>query len=185
MSTPAPTPTDLTSLTGDHVLDVAASRIGFVAKHTMAGRVPGTFEEFEGGAHLDGGRPENSSAWLSVRAQTLGTGNPQRDGLLHGKFLDVEHHPALTFTSTRVKQTDATHFKVTGDLTVRGTTRQVTLDVELTGGAGGAGDDGRIRFRGSALINRNDWDVNWNATTTFLVSAKVLLEFDATLVRQP
>lgn len=187
MSTP--TPTDLNSLTGEYVLDAADTRIGFAAKHTMASRVRGRFEEFEGGAHLDGGRPERSSAWLSVRVRSFDTGNAQRDGLMRGKFLDAEHHPALTFTSTRVRQTDATHFKVTGDLAVRGTTQQVTMDVELTGGAvSGASDpQGRYRvgFKGSAMIDRNDWGVNWNDVTAVLVSPKVLLEFDAVAVRQP
>ncbi|MFI5801864.1 YceI family protein [Streptomyces sp. NPDC051561] len=176
--------TQLSTLSGEYVLDAAHTRIGFVAKHTMASKVPGKFEEFEGGAQLDGGHPEGSSAWLSVRAQSLTTGNPQRDELLRGKFLDTGTHPALTFTTTRVKQVDATHFKVTGGLTVRGHTQQVTLDVELTGGETDPQGRYLVGFKGRALINRNDWDVNWNATTTALVSPKVRLEFDAVAVRQ-
>ncbi|MBT2442911.1 YceI family protein [Streptomyces sp. ISL-36] len=171
-------------LTGDYVIDTTHTRVGFVARHTMATRVRGQFEDFEGGARLDGGDPSKSGARLTIQAKSVQTHNPQRDDLLCGKFLDADNHPAITFTSTNVKQVDETHFKVTDDLAVRGVTQPVTFDVELIGAASDPQGDFRVRFKGSATIKREDWGVNWNPVTTALVSSKVMLEFDVTVVRR-
>ncbi|MGI5169901.1 YceI family protein [Spirillospora sp. CA-253888] len=172
---------DLGKLTGDYVLDTARTRIGFVARHTMATRVRGRFEEFEGGAYLDGDHPSKSSAHLTIRADSIETRNRGRDDMLRDKFLDAAGHPAITFTSTEVRQVDETAFKVTGDLVIRGASRPVTVDVEVTD----AEDEGRIGFRGGVTINRMDWGVNWNAATTATVGKKVRVEFEVTAIRRP
>ncbi|MGW0545982.1 YceI family protein [Streptomyces altiplanensis] len=176
--------TRLSDLTGDYVLDTAHTHIGFVARHTMATRVRGQFDEFEGGAHLDGDHPSKSSARLLIQAKSIQTRNRQRDDLLRGMFLDTDSHPAITFTSAEVEQVDETNYKVIGDLTLHGTTRPVTVDVELTGGGSGPQGDFRVGFKGSVTIDRNDWGVNWNAATAVLVSPKVVLEFDVTAIRR-
>ncbi|WP_030569158.1 YceI family protein [Streptomyces aureocirculatus] len=175
----------LSELTGDYVFDTARTRIAFVARHTMSTRVRGQFDAFTGGAYLDGDHPSASRAWLTIQAASIRTGNRQRDELLRGKFLDTDAHPTLTFTSTRVAQVDDAHYKVTGDLTVRGVNRPVTLDAVLTGSESDAQGDLRVAFRGSVTINRKDWGVNWNASTTLMVAPKVLLEFDVTAIREP
>ncbi|MEV8021360.1 YceI family protein [Streptomyces sp. NPDC086554] len=176
---------NLSELTGDYVIDAARTRIGFVARHTMSTRVRGQFEVFEGGAHLDGDHPSRSGARLTVLASSIQTRNRQRDDMLSGKFLDTDNHPAIIFDATGVAPVDKSNFKVTGDLAVRGVSQQVTLDVELTDGGRGAQGDFRVGFKGSATINRNDWGVNWNAATALMVSPKVTLEFDVTVIRQP
>ncbi|MEV5549613.1 YceI family protein [Streptomyces sp. NPDC052309] len=176
--------TGLSDLTGDYVLDTARTRIGFVARHAMATRVRGHFDDFEGDAHLDGDHPSKSSARLVIRAHSIQTRNPRRDDLLRGMFLGLDDHPVITFTSAEVKQVDETDYKVTGDLTVRGATRPVTLDVELTGGEADPQGDLRVGFKGGVVIDRNDWGVNWNAATAVLISPKVLLEFDVTAIRR-
>ncbi|MER7716297.1 YceI family protein [Streptomyces flaveolus] len=178
------TPIRLSELTGDYDLDSAHSRIGFVARHTMATRVRGQFDEFEGEAYLDGDHPAESSVRITMQAQSIRTGNPQRDDLLRGKFLDADDHPAIAFTSTEVTQVDGTHYRVTGSLAMRGVARPVTLDVELTSGASDPQGDARACFRGSVTINRNDWGVNWNAGTSVLVSPKVILEFEVAAIRR-
>ncbi|WJV44227.1 YceI family protein [Streptomyces flavofungini] len=178
------TTTVLSELAGDYVIDPARSRTGFVARHTMGTRVRGHFESFEGGAHLDGDDPSRSSAELSVRAASIQTHNPQRDEPLRTKFLDAVNHPYITFLSTRVTQVDGTRFKVTGDLTVRGVTKTVTVDFELTGAEQDPVDGLRAGFRGSVTIDRKDWGVNWNAATGVMVAAKVTLEFDVAAVRR-
>ncbi|WP_433355293.1 YceI family protein [Microtetraspora malaysiensis] len=178
------TMTTLTELTGDYVLDPARTRIGFVARHTMATRVRGQFEEFEGRAHLDGDDASKSSARLTIQAKSIQTHNRQRDEQLRGTFLDVDGHPALTFTSTTVRPAGPSGFTVTGDLTMRGVTKPVTVDVELTGAENDPRGDFRVRLTGSTTINRNDWGVNWNAATTIMVSPKVTLEFDVTVIRR-
>lgn len=174
------TMTRLSELTGDYVLDTTRTRIGFVARHTMASRVRGQFDEFEGSAYLDGDDPSKSRARLTIRAKSIQTRNPQRDDQLRSTFLYADEHPAITFTSTAVAQTGESTFKVTGDLTMHGVTKPVTVDFALTGARNGS----RVGFTGSVTINRNDWGVNWNAATKVLVSPKVVLEFDVAAVRR-
>jgi len=127
------TTTSLSELTGDYVLDTAHTRIGFVARHTMATKVRGQFGEFEGSAHLDGDDPPKLSAQLTITAKSIQTRNQHRDEALRSKFLDTGNYPAITFTSTKVEQTGDTNFTVTGDLTIRGVTKPVTVDFKLTG----------------------------------------------------
>ncbi len=119
-------------LTGDYVIDATRTRIGFVARHTMSTLVRGHVDAFEGSVHLDGEHPWKSSVRLVVQAKDVQTKNRQRDVLVRSKFLDAQNHPTITFPSTDVLQSDATHYELTGDLTIRGTTRSVTLNVELT-----------------------------------------------------
>jgi polyisoprenoid-binding protein YceI len=171
--------TSTTTLTGDYVLDVALTRIGFVARHTMATKVPGHFETFEGHAHLTGDDPSRSTAQLTIQAASIQTRNRRRDQALRDKFLDAPNHPTITFTSTRVDRTDEISFVVEGDLTIRGTTKPITIDVTLT-----AAEPDRLTLEGTATINRRDWGAHWSAVG-FMVSNQVQLEFVATAVRHP
>ncbi|MEW2528531.1 YceI family protein [Streptomyces sp. NPDC047071] len=179
-----PTITELSELTGDYVFDTAHTRILFVARHTMSTRVRGEFGEFEGGALLDGDRPERSSARLTIGAASIRTRNQQRDDLLRDKFLDADHHPALTFTSVHVRQVDSARYKMAGELTIRDVTAPVTLDIALTDAATAPDGGVRLGFTGSATIDRRTWGVNWNSMTTLMVGPKVTLEFDVTAVRR-
>ncbi|MEU6766265.1 YceI family protein [Streptomyces sp. NPDC046853] len=172
-------------LTGTYTLHPAHTRIGFVARHTLSTRVRGQFEDFDGDVQLNGAHPSKSGAHLTIRAASLQTGHRQRDDHLRGAFLDTEKHPAITFTSTGVQPAGDTTYKVTGDLTIRGVTKPVTLAVELTAAETDSMGDFRVQFRGSVTVNRNDWGVNQNAATSILVSPKVTLEFDAIAVRLP
>ena len=129
----------------------------------MVTKVRGQFDEFEGRAHLDGEDPSESSAELTSQAKSIQTRNERRDEQLRGQFLDVPNHPTLSFTSTGVEQVSETSFKVTGDLTIRGVTKPVNLDMEVTGAESDPRDNLRVRFAGSATINRKDWGVRWNA----------------------
>jgi len=172
------TTTTLGELTGDYVLDTVRTRIGFVAKHTMATRVPGSFETFEGRAQLDGDDPSRSTVDVAILAASIQTRNPRRDKALRDQFLDAANHPTITFTSTEVEQVDDATFAVTGDLTIRGTTNPVTIAFTLT-----ANDD-RLTVRGTVPINRRDWCVHWVAAG-FLVTKQVLLDLDVTATRRP
>ncbi|MDH6217292.1 YceI family protein [Streptomyces pseudovenezuelae] len=163
-----------TALTGDYVLDTARTRIGFVSRAVLISKVRGRFEEFEGSAHLDGEDPSKSEVRLTIRTRGLQTGNARRDEHLRGAdFLDGDHHPDITFTSTRVRQTGATRFTLTGDLTVRGTTRPVTVDLEVTDTGSG------VSFTGRGTLNRRDWDVSWGGR---LLADKVTLELEVALI---
>ncbi|MFG3272163.1 YceI family protein [Streptomyces luteogriseus] len=176
------TATALGELTGDYVLDPARTRIGFTARAALVSKVRGRFDAFEGSARLDGGSPSASAVRLTIRAASVQTRNAKRDAHLRsGDFLDAESHPALAFASTRVEQTGGTRFAVTGDLTVRGVTRQVTVDFELTG-SGRDPQGGRLAaFTGRTVIDRHDWGVSG---ARGMVGRKVTLEFDVTAVRR-
>ncbi|MGW7082408.1 YceI family protein [Streptomyces sp. NPDC054871] len=180
-----PTTLSLGELTGAYIIDTTHTRIGFVARHAMSTRVRGEFEEYEGSAYLSGDQPSKSRAHLAIKAKSLLTHHKQRDEQLRSTFLDTDNHPAITFGSTEVEQVDGTNFKVTGDLTIRGVTKPVTIDVELTAAELDPRGDLRVSFLGSVTINRKDWGVNWNAATSVLVSPKVTLEFDVIAVRKP
>ncbi|MFF5183933.1 YceI family protein [Streptomyces sp. NPDC000345] len=111
------------------------------------------------------------------------TGNPKRDEHLRGPgFLDADGHPAITFASTRVEQTDANVFRVTGDLTVRGVTGPVTVDFVLTGAENGSRGALRVVFTGGATVHRKDRGVGGGGG---LVGEKVALEVDVPAIRQP
>lgn len=179
--------TKLSELTGDYVLDTAHPRIGFVVRQAMVTKVRGQFDEFEGKAHLDGDDPSKSSAQLTIQTKSIQTRIQRRNDHLRRAFLDTDNHPTITFTSTKVEQVDGTNFKVTGDLTIRGVTKPVTVDFELTGAESDPWGDFRVGFEGKVTINRKDWGVSWNAALEgggVLVGEKVTLELDVAAVRQ-
>ncbi|MFE5759796.1 YceI family protein [Streptomyces massasporeus] len=176
------TATALGELTGDYVLDTARTRIGFTARAALVGKVRGRFDVFEGSARLDGGSPSRSTVRLTIRAASVQTRNTKRDDHLRsGDFLDAGSHPALTFASTRVEPTGGTGFRVTGDLTVRGVTRQVTVDVELTGSGRDPQGSRLAAFTGRTVVDRHDWGVSG---ARGMVGRKVTLDFDVTAVRR-
>jgi len=179
--------TAIDDLTGDYQLDVAHSRLGFVARHAMVTKVRGSFKDFEGHAHLDAADPSRSSAELTIQVASVDTGQDQRDGhLRNSDFFDAENHPTMTFTSTSAEKVDDDTYRLTGDLTVKDTTKPVAIDFELTGSAKDPYGNLRAGFEGQAVINRKDWGLNWNTaleTGGFLVSDKVVLEFDVSAVK--
>jgi polyisoprenoid-binding protein YceI len=180
------TTTTLSELTGDYVLDAARTRIGFAAR-ALVTKVRGQFDEFEGSAHLDGGDPSRSSVQLTIQAASIQTGLQRRDDHLRNHFLDSVNHPLITFTSTRVEQAGGTTFAVTGDLAIRGVTKPVTVDFELTGTMTGPGGSFRAGFQGRAAINRREWGVSWNTVMEggdALIGGKVTLDFVVAVVRQ-
>ena len=182
------TTTKLSELTGAYVLDTAHTRIGFVTRQAMVTKVRGHFDEFEGGTHLDGDEPSKSSAHLTIKATSIQTRNGLRDEHLRSHFLDIANHPTITFTSAGVEQINETSFKVTGDLTIRGVAKPVTVDFELTGAENDPSGNFRVGFEGKATINRKDWGVSWNAVVEgggIFVSEKVTLELDIAAIRQP
>ena len=176
------TTTSLSELTGEYVLDPTQTRIGFVVQQLLVMKVRGRYDEFEGSAQLDGDDPAKSSVQLMIQAKSINTGNRRRDKHLGSAYLDTASHPPIIFTSTKVEQVDQGNFTVTGDLTVRGTTRPVTVAFELT-----AADESRVGFEGRATINRQDFGVSWNAVLEgggALVGEMVTLEFSVAAIRR-
>ena len=173
-------------ISGDYTIDTSHSRLGFSARHAMVTTVRGAFKEFEGTAHIDTANPAASSVQLSIVASSIDTGNADRDGhLLSGDFFETEANPNITFVSTSVER-DGAEWTITGDLTIKGITKPVTVVFEETGSAQDPFGNTRVGFEGSTALNRKDWGLSWNAaleTGGVLVSEKIKLEFDISAIK--
>jgi polyisoprenoid-binding protein YceI len=178
-STNASTRTDLT---GDYEIDPAHTRLGFVARHAMVSKVRGSIPGATGRLHLDGQDPTRSSAEISVPMENITTDQPQRDEHLRSAdFFDVKGHPDMTFRSTKIEVRGEDKFRLTGDLTIRGTTREVVLDAEFTGAETDAFGKFRVGFEATGEVSRKEWGVTWNAvleTGGVMVGDKIKLEID-------
>lgn len=176
-----------TKLTGKYMLDPSHTRIGFAARHAMVTTVRGSFNEFEGSGYLDAESPANSRLAVTIKAASIDTRNPDRDAHLRSNdFFAMDEYPEITYVSTSVEQVDDERYRVTGDLTVRGVTKPVTVDFEFSGAAVDPFGNQRIGFEGTATINRKDFGVSWNAPLEaggVLVSNKVVLEFDVSAIK--
>jgi polyisoprenoid-binding protein YceI len=181
------TATTLSGLTGTYTLDPAHTRIGFVARHAMVTKVRGAFQEFEGSATIDGDDLSRSSAQVTIQATSINTGNEQRDGHLRSNdFLAMDDYPQITFRSTTVEATGLASFDLSGDLTIKDVTRQITIPFEFEGAATDPFGNVRAGFEGSVTINRKDYGITWNAaleTGGVLVSDKIVLQFDVSAIK--
>ena len=181
------TSTALTELTGQYTLDPAHTRIGFFARHAMVTKVRGAFNEFEGTAQLDGDDPSKSSVTVTIKADSIDTRNEQRDAHLRSNdFLEMETFPEITFVSTAAQQLDESTFRLTGDLTIKGVTKPVTIDFDYEGAAKDPFGNLRLGFEGSVTISRKDYGMTWNAaleTGGVLVGDKIVLEFEVSAVK--
>ena len=175
------------SATGTYTIDPTHSRIGFVARHAMVTKVRGSFNDFTGSGYFDAENPAASHLELTVEAASIDTRNADRDGHLRSNdFFDMETYPQITFVSTAVEKVDDSTFRVTGDLTVKGVTKPVTVDFDYEGTATDPFGNNRLGLDGRVVINRKDWGVTWNApleTGGVLVGEKVTLEFEVSAIR--
>ncbi|MFJ4979616.1 YceI family protein [Streptomyces coeruleorubidus] len=178
---------DLAALTGDYTIDPAHSTLGFVARHAMVTNVKGSFQDFTGTLHLDGTDPSLSTASLDVVMDSIETGNADRDGHLKSSdFFKADEFPTMTFRSTKAESLGGEDYRITGDLTILGTTRPLTIDLEFNGAAKDPFGNERVGFEGKAEILRSEWGLTWNAaleTGGVLVSDKIKLNFDISAIR--
>lgn len=179
--------TDLSALTGTYAIDPAHTQIGFVARHAMVTKVRGAFNEFSGTAVFDADNPAATKVEVTIQAASIDTRSPQRDEHLRSNdFLAMDQYPEITFVSTEFRQTGEDSFDLTGDLTIRGVTKSITIPFTYHGAATDPFGNLRVGFEGSATINRRDFGVNWNAaleTGGLLVSDKVVLEFEVSAIK--
>lgn len=167
------------------VLDPTHSEIQFKVKHLMISNVTGQFLEMEGTVTSDDDQFSNATVRFTAKASSIHTGNDQRDGHLKGAdFFDAEQFPEIEFVSN---QFNASEGRVKGDLTVKGVTRPVDLEVEFAGVNKDPWGNTKAGFSLSGKINRKDWDLNWNAaleTGGFLVSDEVKLLAEIQFAKQ-
>jgi polyisoprenoid-binding protein YceI len=153
----------------------------------MISKVRGRFREFSGQVWIDE-IPEKSSAEATIKAASIDTGDEERDRHLRSaEFLDAEHHPDITFRSLTIRAADQDHWKVTGELTIRGVTRPVTLLAEYGGTAVDPWGNTRAAFLASGEINREDFAMTWNQALEaggFLVGKGVKIEVEVEAVHQ-
>jgi polyisoprenoid-binding protein YceI len=171
-------------------IDPTHSSVELAVKHMMFTTVRGRFKDVKGTIELDEQNPADSTVNVEIAAASLDTGVADRDGHLRsGDFLDVENHPAVTFRSKRVegafgKEGDA--FRITGDLTIRGTTKEVTLEGTYEGTGKDPWGGTRAGARATAKIDRRDWGLVWNQTLEtggILVSNDVRVELEVQAVQ--
>ncbi|MFH8611927.1 YceI family protein [Streptomyces sp. NPDC018029] len=184
---PAPVSPELAALTGDYTIDPAHTTIGFVARHAMVTNVKGSFLDFTGTLHLDGTDPSRSTASLDVTMDSIDTGNADRDGhLKSADFFKTDEFPQMTFRSTKTEALGGDDYRVTGDLTILGTTKPLSIDLEFNGSAKDPFGNERVGFEGKAEILRSEWGLTWNAaleTGGMLVSDKIKLNFDISAIK--
>jgi polyisoprenoid-binding protein YceI len=177
----------LADLAGSWTIDPTHSRIGFVARHAMVTKVRGSFNEFEGSAVVDADDFTKSTATVTIKTASIDTRNEQRDGHLHSNdFLSMDEYPEITFVSTGVTKTGATSLELTGDLTIKGVTRAITVPFEFEGLATDPYGNQRAGFDGTVTINRKDYGITWNTaleTGGVLVGDKIGLEFEISAIK--
>jgi polyisoprenoid-binding protein YceI len=171
-----------------YTFDKAHTTVGFQVRHIVT-NVGGKFQDFAGTIQIDRAKPENSSVEFTIQAASINTNEPKRDEHLKSPdFFDVANNPTITFKSTSVKPTGKDAFEVTGNLTMRGVTKQVTLPVTLLGEGKDPWGNEKIGFETGTTINRKDYGINWNKALDaggFLVAdeVKVLISVEANKVK--
>lgn len=172
-------------------LDPAHTTVEFAVKHMMFTTVRGRFTDVKGRIEVDEENPDASSVEVEIGAASLDTGVEDRDKHLRSAdFFDVENHPTLTFRSKRVEgamKEEGDEFKVIGDLTIRGETREVTLDAVFQGTGMDPWGGTRAGFSATTTIDRRDWGLQWNQaleTGGVLVANSVKLEIEAQAVKK-
>ncbi|MET7703151.1 YceI family protein [Streptomyces sp. NPDC005485] len=184
---PAAVNPDLAALTGDYTIDPSHSTIGFVARHAMVTNVKGSFQDFTGDLHLDGSDPSRSTATIDVKMDSIETGSADRDGHLKSSdFFKTDEFPAMTFVSTKAEALGGDDYRITGELSILGTTKELSIDLEFNGSAKDPFGNERVGFEGKAEILRSEWGLTWNAaleTGGVLVSDKIKLNFDISAIK--
>lgn len=168
--------------------DYSHSTIEFSVRHMMLSKVRGRFEKFSVTVNADEDNVADSTVDVQIEAASINTKDEKRDGhLTSPDFLDVANYPNLTFTSTRLVRSSEDQAKLYGDLTIRGVTKPVVLDVEYQGQAKSPWGTTNAGFTATTRINRREWDLTWNValeTGGVLVGDEITISIDLELVKQ-
>jgi polyisoprenoid-binding protein YceI len=172
---------------GTYAFDASHTQVGFAVRHMAVSKVRGRFTTFEG-TLVVAEDPTESSVNVTIDASSVDTRDENRDGHLRtNDFFDIANHPTWTFASTSIEADGPTGWKVTGDLTIRGTTKPVTLETTLEGVVQDPYGNHRVGFSATAEINRDDFGVSFNGVMEaggLVVAKKVTIEIEAEAVYQ-
>ncbi|HEX2915651.1 MAG TPA: YceI family protein [Chloroflexia bacterium] len=147
----------------DWQLDYGHAYVGFSGRHLMVSIVRGEFQKFSGKVYFDEQDITRSTAEIEIEADSVATRNPDRDTHFRSAdFFDVQNYPKIYFRSKKVVMNDAQHGQLTGDLTIRGITREVTLELEYSGVSQTPWNTLSAGFSLHGKVNRKDWGLNWN-----------------------
>lgn len=166
-------------------IDAAHTDVGFAVKHMMISTVKGRFADLSGTITMDETDPARSSVEVTINAASVDTRQEQRDAHLRSAdFFDVENYPTLTFRSRRVESVGNGEFRVVGDLTIRGVTREVVLEAADEGRGKDPWGNERAGFSAKTVVDRRDFGLTWNAaleTGGILVGndIRIVLEVEA------
>lgn len=168
-------------------IDASHSRIGFYARHMMISKVRGQFDKFSGQVQFDPNDPTSTTVSFEADVASINTRDEKRDGHLRSAdFFDAENHSKLTFASKQVEVVDKDSAKLTGELTIRGVTRTVVLDVDFSGMGKNPWGQTVAGFTAKTIINRKDFGLEWNMaleTGGLLVSEDVHIDVEVELVQ--
>jgi len=168
-------------------IDPAHSEVFFQVRHLVT-KVRGRFSDFEGTITYDEAKPEASSVDFSIKTSSIDTNVADRDTHLRSAdFFSAEEHPTLTFKSKKITKTGGESYDVVGDLTLRGTTKEIHLPVSFLGHATDPWGGKRVGFEAETTANRKDYGLNWNAaleTGGFLVGDEVKINLSIQAVAQ-
>lgn len=168
-------------------VDPAHAEIGFAVRHLMISTVRGRFGQVQGTVVLDETKPENAKIDVTIDVTSIDTRQEMRDNHLRSAdFFDVANHPTMHFVGKKVSGDIKGEFQIAGDLTIRGTTREVTLNASLQGrGIDPWGND-RAGFEASTKISRADFGLTWNQsleTGGVVVGDEVKISIDVELIK--
>ena len=171
----------------DWEFDAGHTHIGFTGRHLMVSTVRGEFERFQGNVAFDEHDITRSRVEIQIEAASVNTHNAQRDEHFRSAdFFDVERYPYITFKSKRVVMHGAHHGLLTGDLTIRGISREVVLEGEYGGVSQTPWGTYSAGFSLRSKVNRKDWSLNWNMVLAgggLVAGDEITLEVDLELTK--
>lgn len=169
-------------------IDSAHTDVGFSIRHLVISKVRGSFTGVTGYVEFDPESIQDSTAHVTVDMRTIDTNDQARDEHLRSPdFFDVERYPEMTFDATSVRAVDERHFDVTGDLTIHGVTKPITLSVTYGGRVKDPWGNDRVGFEATGRIDRKEYGLTWNAPLEaggVLVGDSVDIQIETECVKQ-
>lgn len=163
-------------------VDKAHTNVSFTAPHLMVSKVKGRFDQVSGSFEFDEKTMKLSDIQVQIKTESINTNEADRDKHMRSPdFFDVAKYPEMTFKSTNVKYDKNKPDKVEGDLTIRGITKKVTLDVDYNGAVTDPWGNRVVTFEAEGEVNRKDFGLNWNKAMDkggFVVGDKIKIEID-------